>query len=335
MARKGCIPWNKGESWFKEMREKLSRSHGGIQEGIKNPFYGKHHTEETKEKIRNSEYHKNAKGENHPFWGKHHTEETKRKMSENHANFKKENHPIWGKHLSDQTKKKLSEKLKGKIPWNRGIPQTEETRKKISARLKGHKDSLETRKKKSLARMGDKNPFYGKRVPSTHRENLQKGCRRFWLGNHHLEETKRKISEGNKGKICLEETKKKISKSLVKYYKNHEIHWSKFNKRPTGLEKNIIEMDIPALEYTGNGKFWITILNKHLNPDFKVYEQKKVIEAWGYYWHKGQNPEDRINLYKKAGFQCLVLWEYEIKKSQINCKQKIQNFMNQKDDMQK
>lgn len=36
--------------------------------GERNPMYEKHHAEETKEKIRNSEYHKNLSGENNPRW---------------------------------------------------------------------------------------------------------------------------------------------------------------------------------------------------------------------------------------------------------------------------
>ena len=50
--------------------------------GKNNPFYGKKHTEETKQKIS-----KNRKGqcsgENHHFYGKKHTQEELKKMSEN------------------------------------------------------------------------------------------------------------------------------------------------------------------------------------------------------------------------------------------------------------
>jgi hypothetical protein len=38
--------------------------------GNNNPFYGRHHSNITKEKIKNSTYHKTAKGANHPFYGK-------------------------------------------------------------------------------------------------------------------------------------------------------------------------------------------------------------------------------------------------------------------------
>ena len=50
--------------------------------GSNNPFYGKHHSEETKQRI--SEWKsENYKGSNNPFYGKHHSEETKTKMIKN------------------------------------------------------------------------------------------------------------------------------------------------------------------------------------------------------------------------------------------------------------
>lgn len=61
--------------------------------GKLNPFYGKHHTEKTKEKIRNSNYHRNLEGKNNGMygrknsWGKH-TEEAKSNISKNNCNNK-------------------------------------------------------------------------------------------------------------------------------------------------------------------------------------------------------------------------------------------------------
>ena len=48
--------------------------------GEDNPFYGKHHSEETK--IIMKENHYDAFGENNPFYGKQHSEETKQKIRE-------------------------------------------------------------------------------------------------------------------------------------------------------------------------------------------------------------------------------------------------------------
>ena len=49
--------------------------------GENNPFYGKHHTEETKKKISEARKGK-TQGENHPFYGKHHSQESLNKISQ-------------------------------------------------------------------------------------------------------------------------------------------------------------------------------------------------------------------------------------------------------------
>ena len=67
-----------GNKWSEEQRELMSEMFK--DEG--NPFYGKHHTEETKQLI--SEHRKGKRaGEEHPMYGKHHTEDSLQKISEN------------------------------------------------------------------------------------------------------------------------------------------------------------------------------------------------------------------------------------------------------------
>ena len=73
-----------------------TREHHVFKKGENNPFYGKHHTEETRRRM--AEVHKGKQvGENNPFYGKHHTEESKRRNSEAHKN------------ISDETRRKISE----------------------------------------------------------------------------------------------------------------------------------------------------------------------------------------------------------------------------------
>jgi len=79
----GYIPTDK----FKLKMSKLFMGKG-------NPFYGKHHTKEVKDKIKNNT--PILKGADNPFYGKHHTEEVRGILSKSHVGlFSKEKHPMW------------------------------------------------------------------------------------------------------------------------------------------------------------------------------------------------------------------------------------------------
>ena len=75
---------------------------------------GYKHSEETKLKI--SKNHADLSGENHPFYGKHLSDETKNKISKKaKERFQnKENHPLYRKHHSEETKEKISKAHKRK-----------------------------------------------------------------------------------------------------------------------------------------------------------------------------------------------------------------------------
>lgn len=76
-----------------------------------NIYNGSTLDENTKRKI--SEYHKGKQcGKDNPFYSKHHTEETKRQISEA---LKGKPSPIKGKKRSEEFKKKVSESRKGKL----------------------------------------------------------------------------------------------------------------------------------------------------------------------------------------------------------------------------
>lgn len=112
-----------GSFGFKHSEETIQKI-----SGKNNSFYGKKHTKETKERIRQSVSGKNNywygrelskehinkiskikkiqnKGKSNPFYGKHHTEENKRKYSENQ---KGEKSYCYGKHPSEETIFKLT-----------------------------------------------------------------------------------------------------------------------------------------------------------------------------------------------------------------------------------
>ena len=93
------------------------------------------------------------KGCESAFKGKCHTEESKQKIRESHL----------GKSLSDEHKKKISEALKGDKNGRYGKHHSEEAKNKLRIINTGKHHSEETKQKMSLSRTGEKNGFYGKK----------------------------------------------------------------------------------------------------------------------------------------------------------------------------
>lgn len=66
-----------GNKWSQHQRQIMSQKF----KGQGNPFYGKHHSQQSKKKISQSRKGKNV-GQEHPFYGKHHTQESLQKISQ-------------------------------------------------------------------------------------------------------------------------------------------------------------------------------------------------------------------------------------------------------------
>ena len=122
------------------------------------------------------------------------------------------------------------------------------------------------------------------------------------------------------------EVRKKLSDKRIELLKDDE--WTKFwiksfHKSPNKPEQrliNIIEKYQLPYKFVGNGEF---ILGGK-NPDFmNINGEKKLIEIYGTYWHRNENPEDRIDLFKEYGFETLIFWENE-----LNDEQEIINKIN-------
>jgi hypothetical protein len=75
-------------------------------------------------------------------------------------------------------------------------------------------------------------------------------------------------------------------------------------------------------EYVGDGKM---VLGGKI-PDFvNVNGKKQIIELFGRYWHRGENPQDRIDLFKQFGFYTLIIMDNELKDEKFVI-ERVRNF---------
>lgn len=139
----------------------------------------------------------------HPMLGRHHTEETKQKMSNNRERALKISKALKGRKFSDQHRAKLSAVRKGSIPWNKGIPRTEEVKRKVS-----------------LARMGQK------LLPET-KVKISVGLRRRWEDPEYRRKCSRKGERNSRyGATVSEETLRKKSLAMMgKYVGSLNPNW--------------------------------------------------------------------------------------------------------------
>lgn len=146
-------------------------------------------------------------GEKNPFYGKTHTEETKKILEETtKERWKNQPHPWIGKKHSEETKQKLKEKNKGQVPWNKGIPRTEEEKMKMRMSHKEwHKNNVVWNK-------GKTGIFSQEALQSM--SEKRKGVVPWNKGIPRTAEEKKKMSENNPMK--REECRQKMIESLCK-----------------------------------------------------------------------------------------------------------------------
>lgn len=119
-----------GRKLSEEHRQKISESKIGEKNpmygvslyGETNGMYGKHHSEECRQKMKEM-----FSGENNPMYGKHHTEKTKKKISEaRKGKYGGENNPFYGKSHTDETKEKMRNAAKNRTDNKKPVVQLDD-----------------------------------------------------------------------------------------------------------------------------------------------------------------------------------------------------------------
>lgn len=193
-----------------------------------------------------------------------------------------------------------------KIKYRKRSPCKEETKLKISRALMGHPVSEESIQKAKEKNKGRKQTEESNKKRSDKLTGIPKS-----------EATKEKIRQSHLGKKMPKECNERNSEAKKKNWQDPEYVYKqmrsrsvKQNKKEKMLEDILNEFCPGEWEYVGRGE--CVIGGKC--PDFvNIKGQKKLIELFGDYWHKGQNPEDRKNIFRKFGYETLVIWEHELK----------------------
>lgn len=216
----------------------------------------------------------------------------------------------WNKGLTKETDERVARyarKLKGRTNYwqigEKNMAKRPEVRKKISKNNPMKKyPELKT---KASERMKINNPMFNPEIKKKLQKTMRSKEYRSMMSEIH-------ISLGKDPEYI-----QKLSDAAKKNWNNPEFvkRWAKACWiRPTKPEKELIALFRNFSEkilYTGDGRSGFNI-NGSL-PDFKLKGQKKVIELFGDYWHEEKEEHQRIRDFARHGYDCLVIWEHELK----------------------
>lgn len=190
----------------------------------------------------------------------------------------------------------------------------------IKLRLK--KSGYTIRTVKDSANLPHMRNASSERMKHWHKDNPTYGEFNSFYGKTHSEETKRKIQIARGKQLFSPESILKRSKSLKDIWdsytptqRNERIYkmWVASQRQPNSKEAylfSLLESAFPnEWGYVGNG----TLVLNGLIPDFvSVDGNKHIIELFGDYWHRGENPRDREIKLAERGYSALIIWEHEL-----------------------
>lgn len=241
---------------------------------------------------------------------------------------------------SEEAKRKNAEAHRGLVPWNKGKRPSDETRKKQSEAAKRRTRTPEFEAMRIAALRKAK---AGTTLSERHRKILSKRMKENNPADREYSEEEREqrrqrmlgANNHNYGRPMPEETRQKMIASKKAFFEKMTgekrsawmKHWHNWQKRPTSIEQWLIdaaEDRLLPLRYVGNGKYWVA----GLNPDFVSTDgSNRIVEMFGDYWHKGQNENHRIARFKEVGYECLVVWEKELRKNPIHALERVLTFL--------
>jgi 5-methylcytosine-specific restriction endonuclease McrA len=182
----------KKENLSQETLQKMSDS----KKGEKNPFYGRKHSEATKEKIRSLRI------------GKKTPDYVKKKISDSLSG---EKNPNFGKPLKPNVRESLLKANIGRTPPNKGVPMSEEAKRNLSEKMMGKIFSPETRLKISESNKRRHGSLKLKGIPRT--DDVKKRISESKKGIPRPRDVVERVAASHRGKRLSEQHKQKIRDS--------------------------------------------------------------------------------------------------------------------------
>lgn len=201
-----------------------------------------------------------------------------------------------------------AESHKGKSAWNKGLTKQDD------ARVAGYADSLKGQPKSeshckaiSRAKKGKEFALAGWNKGQAMRFKPERGQAISNALKGRVITWGDKISQARKEEMAADPGRRP---QLLAYLRDGHSKKPKPNK-PERKLIGILDRHFPnQWKYVGN---WAMTIDG-VNPDFvNIDGKRQIIEVYGEWWHREDNPQDRIDRFCKYGYATIVFWQKELK----------------------
>lgn len=207
--------------------------------------------------------------------------------------------PEWTKHHSEALK------AKHMIPWNKG--KTAKTDERVAKNVVN-----------LVAINKNRPPEFCKHISENKKGKRPICC--GWATGLTKETDERIMGIANN-----KDRSRKLSEKRIKRMQDDpeflRMIASHMHQRPTTLEMDMMEIldkHFPnEWRYTGGNDKGKQFPAAGKLPDFVNSNDTVFIETYGGYYHDADNPQDKIDLYKRFGYKCLVFRTLELKNEQV------------------
>jgi len=80
--------------------------------------------------------------------------------------------------------------------------------------------------------------------------------------------------------------------------------------RPEMALLGLLRQVAPVWEFVGDG----TLIVGGKSPDFQTNDGSNLLcEMYGDYWHRNDDPQERIDWFAQFGYKTIVVWERELR----------------------
>ena len=170
-------------------------------------------------------------------------------------------------------------------------------------------DSFETCNEMRRQGLFGPSPMKGKKQTKEAKAKIGIASKRLWQDPEYRTKVVTSVSATVRDQVHRDRASCRMKRQWQNIEYRHKVLDRRGKSKPEERFESICKKHGLRYSFVGNGALMVG----RMIPDFVHESKNKIIEIWGEFFHKGQDPKKRINRLREFGYDALVLWASELR----------------------